>query len=164
MGYYSAIKSVVGGLGSLVIAVFAAWLGTGWYPPTLFGILGAALLVAGVRALRADGPQDHYETLPPEEREGGDLAGVPQVYAHRRCGKATRMPEEIVRSYLQNPYFYTADETYCTGCRTHVPLGECVWTETGEDLQTYMDRLRAEKPELRPGPLKRALIGLGKRL
>lgn len=70
------------------------------------------------------------------------------------------MPEEIVRSYLKNPYLYLADETFCAGCGVHVSFSDCEWTETGEDLQVYMNRLRAEKPELRPGLLKRILVGV----
>jgi hypothetical protein len=107
--------------------------------------------------LREDGQQEEYATLPPEEREVGPLDGVPQVYVHRRCGAATGMPEEVIRSYLKNPYLYLADRTFCTGCGKHVPLKDCRWTETGEDLQTYMDELRAAKPELRPGLLIRGL-------
>jgi len=54
------------------------------------------------------------------------------------------MPEEIIRSYLKNPYLYSADMSFCTGCKTHVPCLELVWTETGENMQVYNDRLRAE--------------------
>jgi hypothetical protein len=57
------------------------------------------------------------------------------------------MPEEIIRSYLMNPYLSSADTTFCTGCGKHVPCRELRWLETGEDLQTYTDRLRAAKPE-----------------
>jgi hypothetical protein len=109
---------------------------------------------------RPDGQQSEYVTLPPEEREQGDLTGVPTVYVHLKCGAATGMPEEIVRSYLQNPWLYLADRTFCTGCGVHVPFRECKWVDTGEDLQTYTDRLRDAKPELRPGLLKRMLIGV----
>ncbi len=114
--------------------------------------------------LRSDGQQSEYVTLPPEERAGGSLEGVPRAYRHDRCGGITGMPEEIIRSYLQNPYLYLADRTFCCGCGKHVPLGECVWVETGEDLQTYTDKLRAQKPELRPGLLKRVLVALVKLL
>jgi hypothetical protein len=72
------------------------------------------------------------------------------------------MPEEMVRSYLKNPFLYLADATFCTGCGAHVPLRECKWLETGEDLQTYMNRLRAEKPEFRPGLLMRILIAISR--
>jgi len=61
------------------------------------------------------------------------------------------MPEEIIQTYLTNPWFYLSDKTFCTGCGKHVRLRECVWEETGENLQTYNDRLRAGKPGLRPG-------------
>ncbi len=112
--------------------------------------------------LRPDGQQGEYVTLPPDLRDEGSLDGVPKVYRHNRCGEHTGMPEEIIRSYLINPYLYSADRTFCTGCGIHVPLSECVWVETGEDLQTYTDKLRAEKPEMRPGFFKRMLIGLAK--
>ena len=112
--------------------------------------------------LRADGQQTDYVTLPQEDREQGSLAGVPQVYVHEKCGAATGMPEEIVRSYLKNPYLYLADKTFCTGCGKHVPFRECQWAETGENLQEYTDRLRAEKPEMRPGIFIRMLAGIVK--
>lgn len=112
--------------------------------------------------LREDGQQSEYVTLPPEERAQGDLEGVPQAYIHVKCGAGTGMPEEIIRTYLVNPWTYLADKTFCTGCGTHVPLKECNWIETGEDLQTYTDRLRAEKPEMRPGILTRMLLAVVK--
>jgi hypothetical protein len=114
--------------------------------------------------LRADGQQSEYVTLPPKERTEGSLEGVPRVYKHKKCGCLTGMPEEIIRSYLKNPYLYSADRTFCCGCHKHVPWRDCVWVETGEDLQTYTDRLRAQKPELRPGFLNRMLIRLAKLL
>ena len=108
--------------------------------------------------LRADGQQEEYVTLPPESRSNQSLEDEPQVYVHKVCGGATGMPEEIVRSYLVNPYLYLADRTFCTGCGKHVPLRECMWVDTGEDLQTHIDRLRSQKPECRPGLLMRLLI------
>jgi len=99
---------------------------------------------------RPDGQQTDYVTLPAEEREQGDLADVPKVYVHRTCGAATCMPEEIIRSYLKNPYIYTANSTFCTGCGKQVPDRECEWTETGEDLQSYTKKLQAAKPEMKP--------------
>lgn len=116
------------------------------------------------REAMPDGQQSDYVTLPEEEREQGDLMGVPTVYVHHKCDVATGMPEEIVRSYLKNPYLYLADATFCCGCGKHVPLKECAWTETGENLQTYIDELRAQKPELRPGLLIRLLVAVIKRL
>lgn len=101
-------------------------------------------------APRADGQQTDYATLPPEERETGDVDHEPSVYVHGKCGEATQMPEEIIRSYLKDPWLYMADTTYCCGCQQHVPFRACCWVDTGEDLQSYMDRLRAAKPELKP--------------
>jgi hypothetical protein len=108
--------------------------------------------------LQDDGQQSEYATLPPEDRESGSLSGVPKVYRHTKCGVATKMPEEIIRSYLKNPYMYMADETFCCGCNTHVPFRECQWTETGEDLQTYTDKLRAQKPEMKPKGCLAAIV------
>lgn len=106
--------------------------------------------------LREDGQQSEYATLPPEDRMTAyDVNTVPRWYRHDSCGEVTGMPEEIIETYLTNPWFYLSDKTFCTGCHRHVRLKECVWEETGEDLQTYTDRLRADKPHLRPGPLKR---------
>jgi hypothetical protein len=110
--------------------------------------------------VRQDRQQTDYVTLAPEDREAGDLAGVPRIYVHERCGQETEMPEEIVRSYLKNPYLYLSNKTFCTGCSKHVPFGECEWTETGEDLQSYTDRLRSEKLEMRPNVLLRMLAAI----
>jgi hypothetical protein len=103
--------------------------------------------------LRPDGQRTDYVTLPEEEREQGSLAGVPKVYQHRKCGAFTGMPEDIIRSYLKDPYLYSGDRTFCSGCHTHVPHAECVWRATGENLQAYMDKLRAAKPRHRAAPL-----------
>ena len=54
---------------------------------------------AAHRKLQADGQQTVYVTLPEEDREQGDLGDEPTVYIHRKCGEATQMPEDIVRSY-----------------------------------------------------------------
>jgi hypothetical protein len=94
--------------------------------------------------LRPDGQHTDYATLPAEERQQGDLSGVPRVYVHVPCGVATGMPEEIIRSYVKDPFMHS-DRTFCCGCHTHVPLRECVWTETGQDLQSYKDELRRSK-------------------
>jgi tetratricopeptide (TPR) repeat protein len=106
--------------------------------------------IAQHRSRLPDGQQQDYLTLPPEDRADGDLTGIPVAYIHKSCGVGTRMPDEIVRSYLNNPYLYLADTTFCVGCGKHVPNAECHWSETGENLQKYFDTLRAAKPEYRP--------------
>ncbi len=110
--------------------------------------------------LQEDGQQEEYATLPPEERDDIDISNEPQSYLHEKCGFVTGMPEEIIRTYLVNPYFYLADRSFCCGCGQHIPCRELVWVETGENLQDYNDRLRAAKPELRPGLLKRAFFAV----
>ena len=110
------------------------------------------------RKLRPDGQQEEYVTLPEEDRETGSLDGVPRVYKHDKCGGMTGMPEEIIRSYLANPWLYMADASYCCGCEKHVPCRELVWVETGENMQLYNDRLRAEKPQFSPALWKRMLL------
>jgi hypothetical protein len=98
---------------------------------------------------RPDGQYTDYMTLPPEDREQSDLAGVPRVYVHTVCRVATEMPEDIIRSYLKDPYMHS-DNTFCCGCGIHVPLRQCVWTETGQDLQSYKDELRRSNPQTKP--------------
>jgi hypothetical protein len=109
------------------------------------------------RKTRRDGQQTDYVTLPEDEREQGDLDGVPQIYVHRRCGVETGMPEDIIRSYLKDPYLYSADQTFCCGCGKHVPIRQCSWVETDENLQHYFDRLRAQTPVARPRRRRRRL-------
>ena len=57
--------------------------------------------------------RDHI-TLPAAKRAAQSLEGVPRVYTHPKCGARTGMPEEIIRSYLADPFLY-ADRTYCCG-------------------------------------------------
>lgn len=91
--------------------------------------------------LRDDGQMEDHVTLPPEDRESGDLEGVPRVYIHEACGATTVMPEEIVRSYLKNPFLYN-DFTFCTGCGDYFHEREFEWTETGQNLHEYKLRLK----------------------
>ncbi len=100
---------------------------------------------------REDGQQADYATLPEGQRTEGELEGVPRWYRHEACGTVTGMPEEIIRTYLENPFFYGSD-TFCAGCRKHVHERECAWVETGENLHEYKLGLQAAKPELRPWP------------
>jgi hypothetical protein len=74
-------------------------------------------------ARRPDGQHNEYVTLHPTGRYQGSLAGVPQCYRHPKCGVVTRMPEEIIRSYLVNPFLYGA-RSFCCGCGAHIPEEE----------------------------------------
>jgi hypothetical protein len=51
------------------------------------------------------------------------------------------MPEEIIRSYLANPFLYN-DTTLCTGCGDYVPVSEVFWVETGQSLAEYNQALQ----------------------
>jgi hypothetical protein len=89
----------------------------------------------------------------PEALQGDeqfDLTGQPRHYVHLVCGEPTQMPEEQLRNYLTNPYYYPIDRTYCPGCGVPVPLRHCYWIETRENLQVFLDRLRAEHADLEP--------------
>ena len=92
--------------------------------------------------LLADGQMTDHVTMPPDDRYEGTLDGIPTCYRHDKCGGTTGMPEEIVRSYLANPFLYSS-LTFCCGCRDYVRHSELTWIETGERLDDYFDRLRA---------------------
>ena len=94
------------------------------------------------QALRLDGQQNEYVTVHPTGRYQGSLAEVPQCYRHPKCGVVTRMPEEIIRSYLMNPFLYGAG-SFCCGCGEHIPEEELYWTETGQNMAEYTRELRA---------------------
>jgi hypothetical protein len=97
--------------------------------------------VAKHKALRPDGQQNEYVTLHPSGRYEGSLDGVPQCYRHAKCGVVTRMPEEIIRSYLVNPFLYGAG-SFCCGCGEHIPEEELFWYETGQNMAEYTRQLR----------------------
>ena len=92
---------------------------------------------------KPDGQHTDHVTNAPDQRYKGSLAGVPQSYRHARCGRGTRMPEEIIRTYLVNPLAYV-DRTFCTGCGDYVDGSELTWIETGENMMDYKGRLRAD--------------------
>jgi hypothetical protein len=102
-----------------------------------------------------DGQMTDHITVPPERRFEGSLKGVPRGYRHPRCGVVTGMPEEIVRSYLANPFLY-ASRSFCCGCNDYIPCAELFWVETGQCLMDYFRGLQEEylrvheKPPLKP--------------
>jgi hypothetical protein len=83
--------------------------------------------------LLPDGQMQDHVTVRPEERFAGSIAHEPQWYVHPKCGEVTGMPDEIVRSYLADPFLYN-DTSFCTGCGTYVPTSELFWQETNESL------------------------------
>lgn len=113
------------------------------------------LFFAGHRAkhtaLRADGQMTDHITVHHKGRYTGSLKGVPQVYNHPKCGVGTQMPEEIVRSYLVNPFLYN-DQTFCCGCGDYVHQRELVWEDTGERLNVYFQKLKDDYVAKHGGP------------
>jgi cytochrome b subunit of formate dehydrogenase len=55
------------------------------------------------------------------------------------------MPEEIIRTYLVNPYFYGC-RSYCGGCQKHVPYRELTWVSTNQSLNEYFQKLKILVP------------------
>lgn len=102
---------------------------------------------------RSDGQQRDHFTLPPEERYTQSLAREPSAYHHALCGVVTTMPEEIIRSYLVNPFLYT-HRTFCVGCEDYVPTRDVRWIETNESLASYFERLCARAGPWHPGRLR----------
>jgi len=102
-----------------------------------------------------DGQMTDHITVQPDGRFRGSLEGVPRGYRHPRCGVATGMPEEIIRSYLANPFLYSSG-SFCCGCNDYVPYGELFWVETGQSLADYFRDLQNEyrrtHGEPPPGP------------
>jgi hypothetical protein len=99
--------------------------------------------VAEHTRLREDGQMTDHVTVAPDERFQGELQGVPHWYRHQKCGAVTGMPEEIIRSYLADPFLYN-DYTFCTGCGKYPHQSEFFWVDTGENLHDYNRRLRKE--------------------
>ncbi len=90
-----------------------------------------------------DGQMTDHVTVHPQGRYKGSLKGIPSGYQHPKCGVVTGMPEEIIRSYLVNPFLYS-DRTYCCGCNAYVQRSELFWVETGQCLADYFQGLQAE--------------------
>ena len=76
------------------------------------------------------GMQKDYVVLTPEERAKGFVRPVRRSYKHETCGVVTTMGQDIAETYARDPSFYSG--TFCTGCRTHLPLEEFVWAGTDE--------------------------------
>jgi len=90
-----------------------------------------------------DGQMTDHITVHPTGRYQGSLAGLPRVYQHTVCGVSTQMPEEVMRSYLVNPFLYRGG-MFCCGCGGYKPYSELRWSETGQSLEEYFRRLQAE--------------------
>lgn len=98
-----------------------------------------------------DGQMTDHVTIHPDLRYQEVLDGVPTTYLHPHCGVVTRMPEEIIRSYLINPFLYN-DYTFCCGCNDYILQKELYWCETGQCLADYFQQLQKEYKHLHGEP------------
>ncbi|MEM6930364.1 MAG: hypothetical protein AAF602_25730 [Myxococcota bacterium] len=71
---------------------------------------------------------------------------MPRTFRHEPCGTVTELPATVLATILRDPHL-VADTTRCAHCKKLVPFSECVWVETGQDLQSFLDELRAESAE-----------------
>lgn len=53
------------------------------------------------------------------------------------------MPEDIIRSYLVNPFLHN-DYTFCCGCGDYILQNQLYWRETGQCLADYFRALQQE--------------------
>lgn len=91
--------------------------------------------------LLADGQMADHITLDPKTRYQGSLEGVPAAYRHDKCDTVTGMPEEIIRSYLADPFLYS-ENSFCCGCGDYVPMRELFWVETDQSMEDYFLELQ----------------------
>lgn len=105
---------------------------------------------------KANGQQQDYVVLTPEERAKGFVKPLRLSYLHAfpteleravGCGTETRMGQAIAETYARDPRFYSG--TFCCGCRQHFPLNQFIWAKDGEpmdpDLQDAWNAGRAER-------------------
>ena len=107
--------------------------------------------------LLPDGQMTDHITVHPQDQYQGSLAGVPQVYRHTRCEVETGMPDEIIRSYLVNPFLYSGG-SFCCGCNDYVPVEELFWVETGQSLADYFRGLQEQYLRVHGEPPPRTTV------
>jgi hypothetical protein len=61
------------------------------------------------------------------------------------------MPEEIIRSYLVNPFLYSGG-SFCVGCKSYVPYDQLFWIETNQSLDDYFRQLKQDYLKLHGQP------------
>jgi hypothetical protein len=76
----------------------------------------------GLKILKANGQQEAYLVLTPDELAKGFIRRPRFEYKHLRCGQWTMMSKELGQTYARDPHFYGA--TFCCVCRDHFPVGE----------------------------------------
>ena len=69
--------------------------------------------------------------------------GTPTVYYHSKCDEETVMPDDVIATYLEDPWTYD-ETTQCAHCGKAVPLSKCYWVDNDERLLDYFEDLKAE--------------------
>ena len=82
-------------------------------------------------------------------------APTSRTYTHRRCEGQT-VVSDAHYTHISDP-FRPCTATYCCTCANFVPLPEVFWSDSGEDLVAYRQRMRKETP----GTLRFWRSGLG---
>lgn len=74
-----------------------------------------------------------YLVMPEEKRKPEEyVRPVRRTYVHTICDMATTMSLDIAKTYAANPGFY--GNTYCVGCKRHLPVDEFLWDGTNEKV------------------------------
>ena len=85
-----------------------------------------------------------FRNCRPRGGSPGRSTACRDVYRHAKCGVATEMPEDVVRSYLADPWLYN-DWVWCCGCEDNIRQQDLVWADTGESLSDYFGKLKRRK-------------------
>jgi len=67
------------------------------------------------------------------------------------------MPEDIIRSYLVNPFLYSGG-SFCCGCNDYMPYEELFWEETGQSLAEYFQKLQDDYLKVHGEPPPQPLV------
>ena len=89
---------------------------------------------------QVDRPRRTSRRAEPEDEIPED---TPRVYKHKKCGAKVRMPDDVIVTYLDDPFFHN-EFTDCPRCGDAVPRRECVWVDTGQRLDEYFEDLQAD--------------------
>lgn len=68
---------------------------------------------------------------------------TPQAYFHPNCGTVMKMPEDIIYTYLADPFACKDYPFYC-GCGAYILQEQLYWRETGQCLADYFRALQQE--------------------
>lgn len=66
---------------------------------------------------------------------------MPRSFRHQTCDTVTDVPVEVLATILRGPHL-VADRILCAQCGRRVPLAECVWVESGQDLASWLRAVR----------------------